>query len=185
MATLIYSMLASLDGYIADADGVFDFAEPDREVHAFINDLERPIGTYLYGRGMYEMMTVWETLPVDESAEMNDFAAIWRAADKIVYSTTLPAVSTPKTRLERAFEPEAVARLKAEADSDIAISGPGLAEHAWRAGLIDEVHLFVAPSIIGGGKRWLPDGVRVGLELLDERRFTGGMVFLRYAVKAS
>ncbi|MEV0644845.1 dihydrofolate reductase family protein [Phytomonospora sp. NPDC050363] len=183
MAKLVYAMIASLDGYIADEDGDFSWAEPDPEVHGFINELERPLATYLYGRNMYEMMTAWQDLPVDERAEMNDFAELWRAADKIVYSTTLPEVSTPRTRLVRSFDPEAVARLKDTSEGDIAVSGPGLAAHALRAGLVDECHLFVVPVVRGGGLSWLPEGVRLDLELIEEKRFTGGVVFLRYGVK--
>ena len=181
MAKLIYSAIASLDGYIADEDGSFDWAVPDEEVHAFINDLERPVGTYLYGRRMYEMMVGWETDPsiAEQSPLMRDFAEIWRAADKVVYSRTLEA-STSKTRMERDFDPETVRRLKASTGRDLTVSGPDLATHAFRAGLVDECDLFLAPVVVGGGKRALPEGVRVGLELLDERRFGNGMVYLRH-----
>ena len=185
MAKLTYLMLASLDGYIADEDGRFDWAEPDEEVHAFVNDLDRPLGTYLYGRRMYEVMVAWETMDTaNEPAVMSDFAESWRATDKIVYSRTLEAVSTPRTRLEREFDPDAVRELKAAADSDLGIGGPDLAAHAFAAGLIDECHLVLAPIVVGGGKRALPDGVRVPLELLDERRFENGMVYVRYSVRA-
>ena len=182
MAKLIYSAIASLDGYIEDEDGKFDWAEPDEEVHAFVNDLERPVGTYLYGRRMYETMVGWETEPglAEQSPVMRDFAEIWRAAEKIVYSKTLGAVSTARTRIERVFEPEAVRRLKAVAGSDIALGGPDLAAQAFKAGLVDEYHLFLAPIVVGGGKQSLPDNVRLKLELLDERRFGSGMVHLRY-----
>lgn len=182
MGKLIYSAIASLDGYIEDPGGNFDWAAPDEEVHRFINDLERPAGTHLYGRRMYAMMTVWETDPslAAESPLLRDFAEIWQAADKIVYSTTLGAVSTAKTRLERSFDPEAIRQLKAAASHDILIGGPGLAAHAFRAGLVDECQLFFAPSVVGGGKRFLPEGVRLELELLEERRFGSGMVYLRY-----
>lgn len=182
MAKLIYSAIASLDGYVADADGNFGWAAPDEEVHAFVNDLERPIGTHLYGRRMYEVMAAWETID-DEHPAMRDFAEIWRAADKVVYSTMLDAVATGKTRLERVFEPDAVRRMKASADRDISIGGPGLAAHALEAGVVDEVHFFAVPVIVGGGTHWLPDGVRFDLELLDERRFASGVVHLHYRVK--
>ncbi|HEV3378885.1 MAG TPA: dihydrofolate reductase family protein, partial [Thermoleophilaceae bacterium] len=186
MAKLIYTALASLDGYVADAEGRFDWAVPDEEVHAFINDLERGVGTYLYGRRMYETMSVWETDAglAAESDVTRDFAEIWQAADKIVYSKTLETVSTERTRLERDFDPGAVRQMKASAASDLAVAGPELAAHAFRAGLVDECHLFLAPVIVGGGKKSLPDGVRLDLELLDERRFASGMVHLRYAATA-
>jgi dihydrofolate reductase len=182
VAKLIYSAIASLDGYIADEDGSFDWAVPDEEVHAFINDLIRPFGTYLYGRRMYEMMVVWENDPsiAEQSPLMRDFAEIWQAADKVVYSGTLEAVSTSKTRMERDFDPETVRQLKASTGRDLTVSGPDLATHAFRAGLVDECNLFLAPVVVGGGKRALPEGVRVGLELLDERRFGNGMVYLRH-----
>jgi dihydrofolate reductase len=185
VAKLVYSAIASLDGYIADENGSFDWAVPDEEVLAFVNDLERPVGTYLYGRRMYEMMTVWETDPsaADQSPRSRDFAEIWQAADKVVYSRTLEAVSTARTRMERDFDPEAVRQIKASAGRDVSVSGPNLAAHAFRAGLVDECHLFVAPIAVGGGKRSLPDNVRVKLELLDERRFGNGMVYLHYRTK--
>jgi dihydrofolate reductase len=184
VAKLIYSTIASLDGYIEDEDGSFDWAVPDEEVHAFINDLVRPVGTYLYGRRMYEMMVGWETDPslAEHSPLMRDFAEIWQAADKVAYSKTLETVSTSKTRIERDFDPEAVRRMKASAGRDIFVSGPNLAAHAFKAGLVDECHLFLAPIMVGGGKRSLPDDVRMKLELLEERRFEGGMVYLRYRV---
>lgn len=178
MAKLIYAALTSLDGYIEDEDGKFEWAAPDAEVHAFVNDLELSVGTHLYGRRMYETMAVWQTvgdepgLPVAEV----DFAEMWRALDKVVYSRTLDSVPTPRTRLEREFDPEAVRRMKEAADLDISIGGPGLAQHAFRDGLIDEVHLFVFPVLVGGGKPGLPRDVRVDLELLDERRFGNGVV---------
>ena len=182
MAKLVYSAISSLDGYIADEDGSFDWAVPDEEVHAFINDLVRPVGTYLYGRRMYEMMVGWENDPsiAEQSPLLRDFAEIWRAADKVVYSRTLEAVSTSKTRMERDFDPETVRQLKASAGRDLTVSGPDLATHAFRARLVDECHLFLAPAVVGGGKRSLPEGVRLGLELLDERRFGNGMVYLRH-----
>ena len=179
MAKLIYSAIASLDGYTADADGNFDWAAPGDEVHAFVNDLERPVGTYLYGRRMYEMMVPWETM-ADERPVMRDFAEIWRAADKIVYSRTLDSASSARTRIERAFDPEAVRALKASAERDLTVGGAELAGHALRAGVVDEVQLYLNPVVVGGGKRALPDGVRLGLELLDERRFGSGVVYLRY-----
>jgi dihydrofolate reductase len=181
MARLIYSVITSLDGYVADEHGNFDWAVPDEEVHAFVNDLERPIGSYLYGRRMYEVMVAWETLS-DRSPVMLDFAQIWRAADKIVYSTTLETASSARTRIERAFDPEAVRQMKAAAERDITVGGPNLAAQALAAGLVDECHLFISPIVVGGGTRSLPDGVRVPLELLDERRFGNGVVHLRYRV---
>ena len=186
MAKLIYSAIASLDGYVADKGGSFEWAEPDAEVHAFINDLERSVGTLLYGRRMYETMAGWETDPslAAQSELMRDFARIWQAADKIVYSRTLERASTTRTRIERDFDSGAVRRLKASAAGDLAIGGPELAGRAFKAGLVDECHLFVAPVVVGGGKRSLPDDVRLGLELLDERRFAGGTVHLRYRVLA-
>ena len=185
MAKLIYSAIASLDGYVADEDGNFDWAVPDEEVHTFINDLERPVGTYLYGRKMYETMVGWETDPTlaDQSPLMRDFAQIWQAADKIVYSKTLETVSTARTRIERDFEPEAVRQMKALAGRNLAVGGSELAAQAFRAGLVDECHLFVVPMVVGGGKRSLPHDVRMKLELLDERRFGNGMVFLDYRTR--
>src|SRR5262245_60634853 len=186
MAKLICTGLTSLDGYIADEKGTFDWAAPDSEVHAFINDLERPQGTYLYGRRLYETMVDWETAleQPDQSPVEVDYATLWQAADKIVYSTTLEAVSSARTRIERSFDPQAIAALKASADSDVSIGGPALAAHAFRAGLVDEVRVFVAPVIVGGGNAFLPDRVRLDLELLDEHRFAGGFVYLRYRVTA-
>jgi dihydrofolate reductase len=181
MAKLIYSAITSLDGYVADEDGNFDWAEPDMEVHTFVNDLERPVGTYLYGRRMYEVMVAWETMNLaDQPSFIQDFAKIWRAADKIVYSKTLETVSSAKTRIERDFDPEAVHKLKAAAGRDLAVGGPELAAQAIKAGVVDECHLFLAPIIVGGGKQSLPDNVRLKLELLDERRFGNGVVHLRY-----
>jgi dihydrofolate reductase len=185
MAHLIYSAIASLDGYIEDRDGNFDWAMPDEEMHQFVNNLERGAGTHLYGRRMYETLMVWETDPnlAADSPLTQDFAEIWQAADKIVYSKTLAAVSTRKTQIERNFDPEAIQQLKRTAQHDILIGGPELAAHAFRAGLIDECHLFLTPIILGGGKPSLPDNVRLELELLEERRFGNGMVFLRYRVR--
>jgi dihydrofolate reductase len=185
VAKLVYSAIASLDGYVADGDGDFGWAVPDGEVHAFVNDLQRPIGTHLYGRRMYEMMVGWETdlTLADQSPVMRDFAELWRAADKVVYSGTLEAVPTARTRIERRFAPEAVREMKASAGRDLIMGGSELAAQAFRAGLVDECHLFVAPVVVGGGKRSLPDDVRLDLELLDERRFGNGMVYLRYRIK--
>jgi dihydrofolate reductase len=185
MGKLIYSAITSLDGYVADEGGSFDWAEPDEEVHIFINDLVRPIGTHLYGRRMYEVLVYWETAHTlaDQPPFVLDFAAIWQTADKIVYSRTLETVSSARTRIERAFDPEAVRRLKAAAGRDVSVGGPELAAQAIKAGLVDEYHLFVTPVVVGGGKQWLPDDVRVELELLDERRFGNGVVHLHYRAK--
>jgi len=184
MGDLFFSMTASLDGYIADEEGRFDWAEPDAEVHAFINDLHRDVGTYLFGRRAYEVMTVWETLPLEgESPYMRDYAEIWRATDKVVYSTTLEDVSTSRTRLERSFDAEQVREMKRSAARDLNVGGAGLAAEALRAGLMDELRLFVSPVLVGGGTRALPDDVRLGLELLDERRFGNGTMYLRYRVE--
>jgi dihydrofolate reductase len=182
MAKLVYSAIAALDGYVADEEGNFDWAEPDEEVHAFINDLDRPLGTYLHGRRMYETMVGWETDPTlaDRSPLMRDFAELWQAAEKIVYSGTLQAVPTTRTRIERAFDPEAVRKMKALVGRDMIVGGPELAAQAFRAGLVDECHLFVAPIVVGGGRRSLPSDLRVKLELLGERRFGSGMVYLHY-----
>lgn len=190
MAKLTYTAITSLDGYVEDEGGSFDWAAPDPEVHAFVNDLERPAGTHLYGRRMYETMAVWQTVGVEPagtspgegapSPEELDFAEVWRAVDKVVYSRTLADVWTPRTRLERSFDAETVRRLKDTADRDLSVSGPGLARHAFAAGLVDEVRLFVFPVVVGGGKPGLPRGVRVDLDLLDERRFGNGVVHLRY-----
>jgi dihydrofolate reductase len=185
VARLIYSAITSLDGYVADEDGGFEWAAPDEEVHAFVNELVRPIGTYLYGRRMYEVMRYWEAAPTagDQGRAALEFAGIWQAADKVVYSRTLAAATTARTRIEREFEGAAVRRLKAAADRDLGVGGAELAAAAFRAGVVDECQLLLAPVVVGGGTRALPDGVRVGLELLDERRFGGGVVFLRYGVE--
>ena len=182
MSKLIYSAISSLDGYIEDADGKFDWAEPDDEVHAFANDLERPVGTHLYGRRMYETMVYWERPPdlAEQPAYVREFAEIWQAADKIVYSKTLQTASSARTRIEPEFDPEAVRQLKATSTRDITIGGPELAAQAIAAGLVDEYLLFLVPVVVGGGKRALPAGVRLSLELLDERRFRNGTVYLRY-----
>jgi dihydrofolate reductase len=182
MANLIYSAITSLDGYVADEEGNFDWAAPDDAVHSFVNDLERPIGTYLYGRRMYEVMRAWETMDADQPVAQ-DFAAIWRAADKIVYSRTLETVSTARTRIERDFDPETIRKLKASAGHDLSVGGPDLAAQAIKAGLVDELDLFLTPVVVGGGKRALPDGVRLTLELLDERRFGSGVVHLQYRTR--
>jgi dihydrofolate reductase len=183
LAKLIYSAIASLDGYVADEDGKFDWAAPDEEVHRFANELERPVGTHLYGRRMYEVMSYWETGP-DQPAFIRDYTEIWQAADKVVYSKTLDTVSSARTRIERDFEPEAVQQMKASAERDISIGGPDLAAQAIKVGLVDEYHVFVVPYVAGGGTRFLPDNVRLELELLDERRFGNGVVHLHYRTRA-
>ena len=182
MAGLIYSAIMSLDGYTADASGNFDWAAPDDEVHAFVNDLVRPIGTYLYGRRMYETMVYWETAldEPDQHAVAEDFARIWKAADKVVYSSALESASSERTRIERHFEPEAIGRLKRDAGQDLAVGGAALAANAIKAGLVDEYQLLLVPHVVGGGKRALPDGARVELRLVQEHRFASGVVFLRY-----
>jgi dihydrofolate reductase len=183
MGKLVYSAIASLDGYVADADGNFSWSRPDEEVHAFVNDLVRPIGTHLYGRRMYEVLVAWETMDTaGEPAVIGDFAEIWHAADKVVYSKTLESVSSAKTRLEREFDPEAVREMKDAAARDLSIGGPELAALALRAGLVDELHLFLSPIVIGGGTQALPDDLRLELELLDEHRFGNGVVHLRYRI---
>ena len=184
MAKLIYFAIASLDGYVADEDGGFGWGRPDEEVHAFVNELERRIGTYLYGRRMYEVLVAWETpdAPAFQEPVLQDYAAIWQATEKIVYSTTLESVSSARTRIERTFDPEAVRELKAGAERDLTVSGPNLAAQALGAGLVDELHLILAPVVVGGGSRAFPDDVPVELELLDERRFGNGMVYLRYGI---
>lgn len=186
VAKLIYSAITSLDGYVADTEGNFDWSAPDDEVHRFVNDLERPIGTYLYGRRMYEVMVYWQTAPtrsLEPSAE-EEYAEIWQAADKIVYSTSLETISSAKTRIERGFDPEKIKQLKAAAARDISMGGPTLAAQAMKLGLVDECHLFLSPIVVGGGRQALPDNVRVELDLLDERRFRNGVVQLHYRIKA-
>ncbi|WP_369137274.1 dihydrofolate reductase family protein [Modestobacter versicolor] len=181
MARLQYTTICSLDGYIADADGAFDWAEPDPEVHAFVNDLERPVGTYLYGRRTYETMAVWQTIGGPEHpAVENDYAEVWRAADKVVYSTTLDDVSTPRTRLERSVDPAAVRQLTDQAPRDVGIGGATLAVTLLRAGVVDDLRQFLHPVVVGGGTRALPDGVRLDLELVEERRFASGVVYLHH-----
>ncbi len=182
MSKLIYAAITSLDGYVADRDGNFDWSAPDDEVHAFVNELERPIGTYLYGRRLYEVMQYWGTdgASGDPSSVIRDFAELWQAADKVVYSTTMTESVTARTRIERAFDADGVRRLKAEASRDLSVGGAQLAAQAIRAGLVDELHQFVNPIVVGGGNPWLPDDVRWELELLDEHRFGGGVVHLHY-----
>lgn len=184
MGKLLYSMFASLDGFVADAEEDFGWAEPDEEVHRFANGLERRVGMHLFGRRMYEVMAGWETgfAGLDPPDYVREFADIWRAADKIVYSTTLERPVTARTELERTFDPEVVRELKAAADRDLSVGGPDLAGQALRSGLVDELHLFVAPVVVGAGKPWLPGGLRLTMDLLDERRFAGGMVYLRYGL---
>jgi len=184
MGKLIYAAIASLDGYVEDEEGKFDWAVPDEEVHGFVNDLERPIGTYLYGRRMYETMVFWETAgdEADEPAVFHDYAEVWRAAEKVVYSRTLQTVSSTRTRIEGEFDPDAVRRLKESSEADVSIGGAELAGQAFGAGLVDECHLFLHPIVVGGGKRALADHVRARLELLDERRFHSGVVHLHYRV---
>ena len=185
MARLVYTTICSLDGYTADVAGGFDWAVPDEEEHAFVNDLERPVGTYLYGRRMYQTMAVWQEMGgPDEPPVENDYADIWRAADKVVYSTTLPEVSTPRTRLERAFDADAVRRLVAGAERDVGIGGSTFAASVLRAGLVEDLHLFLHPVVVGGGTRALPDGVRLHLDLVEEHRFGSGVVHLRYTVRS-
>jgi dihydrofolate reductase len=184
VSSLIYSAITSLDGYVADKNGNFDWAEPDEEVHTFVNDLYRPVGTFLYGRRMYEVLVAWETMDTaDQPAFIQDFAEIWRAADKVVYSGSLPGVSSARTRIERSFDAGAVRQMKAQAVRDLSIGGPTLAAEAMRAGLVDELQLFMTPIVVGGGTPSLPDDVRLPLELLDERRFENGTAYLRYRTR--
>ena len=183
MAKLIYSMLMSLDGYVEDEKGAFGWGAPeDEDVHTYVNELAAPIGTFLYGRRMYETMVFWETAHTlaDQPQTVLDWARLWQAAEKIVYSRTLAAPSSARTRIEREFDPDAVRRLKAESPRDLTVDGPELAGQAVRAGLVDELHLIISPVLVGGGKRFFPDGVRLDLDLVDERRFAGGVVALRY-----
>jgi dihydrofolate reductase len=185
MGKLIYSTLGSLDGYVVDEHGNFDWAAPDEDVHAHVNELSRPVGTFLFGRRMYETLAVWDTMDErpDKPPVVYGFAEIWKAADKVVFSRTLKAVSTARTRIEREFDPELVRRMKAESDRDLSIGGPTLAARAIETGLVDEWQLYLMPIVVGGGTRALPDGVRVELDLLDERRFAGGAVHLRYRTR--
>ena len=185
MANLICLTLCSLDGYVADENGNFDWAEPAEDVHALVNDLSRPVGTFLFGRRMYEVLVAWETLETsDQPAVIRDFAGIWHAADKIVYSRTLDEVSSARTTIERDFDAEAVRALKASSERDLGIGGPELAAHAIRAGLVDEYQLFVVPAVVGGGTRFFPDGVRLDVDLVDQRRFGNGTVHLRYRTRS-
>jgi dihydrofolate reductase len=185
VGNLSYLAIASLDGYVADEDGNFGWAQPDEEVHSFVNDLARAAGTYLYGRRMYEVMVYWESIDLsDQQPHIRDFAELWRAADKVVYTRTLEDASSARTRIERDFDPEAVGRLKTEVGHDLMIGGPELAAQAAKAGLIDELHLVLAPTLVGSGKPFLPVDARLGLELLGERRFGNGMVYLHYGTRA-
>ena len=181
MARLIYSAITSLDGYVNDEEGSFDWAKPDEHVHRFVNDRERELGTFLYGRRVYEVMLAWETLDTDGEPEpVVDYAEIWRAADKVVFSSTLTEVPSERTRLVDSFDPEAVRELVAGADRDVGIGGPTLASAALGAGLVDELHQYVNPVVVGGGTSWLPDGLRLDLRLVDEHRFPNGVVHLHY-----
>ena len=185
MGKLIYAAIASLDGYVEDDRGGFEWAAPDAEVHAFVNDLERPVGTYLYGRRMYETMVFWETVDAAaEPPEMRDYAQIWRAAEKVVYSRTLQQVSSARTRIERELGPDSIRLLKESSTADLSIGGAELGGQALRAGLVDEIHLLLGPVVVGGGKRALPDRFQARLELLGERRFASGVVHLHYRVDA-
>jgi len=181
MAQLIYSVITSLDGFVADRSGRFEWAAPDEQVHAFVNDRERPIGTYLYGRRMYEVMKVWQDIG-DDDPVTRDYAELWRAADKVVYSSTLDAVSTPRSSLHASFDPASVRRMLDDAERDVSVGGPTLAAAALRAGLVDEVQVYLHPVVIGGGLYYLPQGLPIALELLDSHRFEGGVVYLRYAI---
>ena len=185
MAKLIYSAITSLDGYTADENGDFDWSAPDEEVHTFVNDLERPIGTYLYGRRMYDVMVAWETMHTqpDQTPATRDYTQIWQAADKVVYSRTLESTSSARTRIERDLGPDAIRQLLAEADSDVSIGGPGIAAQAIAAGLVDEYHFLVSPVVVGAGTAALPDNVRLELELVSERRFGNGVVHLHYRTR--
>ena len=184
-AKLIYSALTSLDGYVVDATGRFDWAAPDEEVHAAVNDLVRNVGTQLYGRRMYEVLVAWESdeMLASPNPVIADFARLWRSADKIVYSRSLERASSARTRIERAFDPDAIRRLKETADRDLSIGGPELAGQALRAGLVDEIHLFLNQIVVGGGTAALPDGFRVPLQLIAERRFASGVVHVGYRVR--
>ncbi len=184
MGRLLYVTIASLDGYVADRNGRFDWGMPDEEVHTYVNDLGRSVGTQLYGRRMYEVMTAWEDMPLEgEPESVRDWARLWRGTDKIVYSTTLRAPVTARTRVVSRFDAEEVRRLKDETATDLAIGGPTLAAHAFAAGLVDDCHLLLSPVVVGGGTRALPDGVRLDLELVGERRFGNGVVHLHHRVQ--
>jgi dihydrofolate reductase len=185
MGILICTGITSLDGYVADAAGNFDWSEPSDEVHTFVNDLERSVSTYLYGRRLYEVMLAWESMHQgddDQPAVMRDYTAIWQAADKIVYSSTLSGPSSKRTRVERTFDPEAVRTLKATTTGTLSVGGPTLAAHAFAAGLVDEVQMFASPIVVGGGTRFLPDGLNLSLQLKDEYAFRNGVVYLGYRV---
>lgn len=184
MAKLIYSMVTSLDGY-AEAEGGLGAGADDQEVHTFINDLFRPIGTYLYGRRMYETMVYWETAHAEpgQPPHILQYARDWQAAEKVVYSTTLESVSSARTRIERTFDPVAVRDLKAVSDHDITVDGPNLAAQAIKAGLVDEYHLFITTSVVGGGKRFFPEGVRLDLDLVEKRAFDNGLIYARYRAR--
>jgi dihydrofolate reductase len=184
MAKLIYSAIASLDGYVEDAEGNFDWARPDDELHAFVNELERPVGIYLYGRRMYETMVFWDTVSPEPGRATvgREYAEIWRAAEKVVYSRTLERPSSERTRIERAFDPAVVREMKESAGSDITIGGAELAGEALRAGLVDECRLFLVPVLVGTGKRFVPGGLRAQLRLLEDRRFGSGVAYLRYSI---
>jgi len=184
MGKLVYTAITSLDGYVNDEAGGFQWAAPDAEVHGFVNDLERDVGTYLYGRRLYEVMVYWETFPTDDPDKVDhDYARIWQSADKVVYSTSLESVGSDRTTLERVFDPEHVAATVAESDRDVSIGGPHLAAHALRAGIVDEIHLLQVPAIVGGGTSALPSGIRLDLELLHSRRFAAGTTYAAYAVR--
>jgi dihydrofolate reductase len=184
MAKLIYVAITSLDGYVSDEEGGWSWARPDEEVHSFVNELSRQTGTYLLGRRMYEVLRFWEDPELEgEPGPMREYAEIWRDRDKIVYSSSLESATTARTRIEREFDPAAVRQLKEDADTDLSIGGPTLAAEALRAGLIDEIHQFLYPVVVGGGRAWMPDGLRLDLELLDERRFSGGAVHLHYRTR--
>jgi dihydrofolate reductase len=186
MAKLIYSAITSLDGYVADEDGKFDWSVPDAEVMAFLNEIERPLGTYLYGRKMYEVMAGWETAHLRENQmpASEDFTQLWQAASKVVYSRTLEKVTTSKTRLEREFDPDAVRKMKEESDKDMSVGGSELAGHALKCGVVDEVHLYLSPILVGGGKPSLPKDLRLPLELVEQRRFGNGVIYVRYRTGA-
>lgn len=185
MPRLVYSVIASVDGYVADAAGDFTALAPDEEVYGFVNDLERPVGTYLYGRRLYQVMAVWQDMPglAQEPPVVRDYAAIWRAADKVVYSTTLGSVATARTRLERSFDPQRVRAMVDRLDADVSIGGPTLASHALRAGIVDEVHLFLVPLLLGGGSSCWPDDVRLDMRLVGQDRFAAGTVHLHYRAR--
>ncbi|WP_019481406.1 dihydrofolate reductase family protein [Arthrobacter sp. TB 23] len=185
MAKLIYSMITSLDGYAEAAKGDIGRGAEDQEVHTFIGDIFRPVRTFLYGRRMYETMVFWETAHAepDVPPHIVQYARDWQAAEKVVYSTTLESVSSTKTRIQRTFDPEMVRRLKAESDHDLSVDGPNLAAQAIAAGLVDEYHMFITTSVVGGGKRFFPTGVRLDLELVQERAFSTGLIYARYRTR--